>query len=121
MRQPNANDLVTDNQQLDHIAATLNQLPRKERSLRERITYLSPAILEALAKGYSYSDMTTLLKSQGVDISTSTLKQYLYRFRKDSGQAESMPLPEPSLASPPIAPVTPPTQKRRSVDMPQEL
>jgi hypothetical protein len=119
MRQPNANDLVTDNQQLDHIAATLNQLPRKERSLRERITYLSPSILEALAKGYSYSDMTTLLKSQGVDISVSTLKQYLYRFRKDTAQVE--PASEPSLASPPIAPVTPPTQKRRSVDMPQEL
>jgi DNA-directed RNA polymerase specialized sigma24 family protein len=119
MRQPNANDLATDNQQLDHIAATLNQLPRKERSLRERITYLSPAILEALAKGYSYSDMTTLLKSQGVDISVSTLKQYLYRFRKDTDTAESAS--EPSSASPMIAPVTPPTQKRRSVDMPQEL
>jgi hypothetical protein len=45
MSQSNVNDIATDNQQLDHIAATINQLPRKERSLRERITYLSPSIL----------------------------------------------------------------------------
>ncbi len=116
MSQPLVNETATDNQQLDHIAATISQLPRKERSLRERITYLSPSILEALAKGYSYGDMTTLLQSQGVDISVSTLKQYLYCFKKDSKRNESSP--EPSVVNPVPNPVIAP---KRRVDMPAEL
>jgi hypothetical protein len=118
MSQLPVNDIATDNQQLDHIAATITQLPRKERSLRERITYLSPSILEALAKGYSYGDMTALLQSQGVDISISTLKQYLYCFKKDNPCNESTSSPEPSVVNPLPSPVT--TPKRR-VDMPAEL
>ena len=118
MNQSNVNVTTTDNQQLDDIAATINQLPRKERSLRERITYLSPSILEALAKGYSYGDMTTLLQAQGVDISVSTLKQYLYCFKKDNIRTESTSSPEPSVVNPMPSSVT--TPKRR-VDMPAEL
>ncbi len=118
MSQPPVNDIATDNQQLDHIADTISQLPRKERSLRERITYLSPSILEALAKGYSYGDMTTLLQSQGVVISVSTLKQYLYCFKKDNIRNESTSASEPSVVNPAPTPVTIP---KRRVDMPAEL
>jgi hypothetical protein len=68
-----------DETQLDQIAAVLEQLPEKTKSLRERVTYLRSSIQETLDKGYSYAEVATLLKQEGILISVSTLKQYMKR------------------------------------------
>jgi hypothetical protein len=100
------NGQTTEEQRLDQIAIALDQLPRKERSLREQVTYLSPSILDALEKGYSYKDVTEILKAQGVVISISTLKQYVYKLRQTP--IEAQPVSEQPL-------------NRRFVTMPEEL
>jgi IS30 family transposase len=113
MGERTVNGQVTEEQRLDQIAIALNQLPRKERSLREQITYLSPSILEALEKGYSYKDVTELLKAKGVVISISTLKQYVYKLKQAPIEAQSES----------TAPINHPeeTLNRRFVAMPDEL
>jgi hypothetical protein len=80
MDSPSPNHTVdNDETQLDQIAAVLEQLPEKTKSLRERITYLHSSIQETLDKGYSYAEVATLLKQEGILISVSTLKQYMKR------------------------------------------
>jgi uncharacterized lipoprotein YehR (DUF1307 family) len=80
MDSPSPNHTVdNDETQLDQIAAVLEQLPEKTKSLRERVTYLHSSIQETLDKGYSYAEVATLLKQEGILISVSTLKQYMKR------------------------------------------
>jgi hypothetical protein len=103
------NAQVMEEQRLDQIAISLDQLPKKERSLREQITYLSPSILDALEKGYSYRDVAELLKAQGVVISISTLKQYVYKLKQIPTEAQ----PASTAPEEPL--------NRRFVKMPEEL
>jgi hypothetical protein len=80
MDSPSPNHTVDNNEtQLDQIASVLEQLPEKTKSLRERVTYLHRSIQETLDKGYSYAEVATLLKQEGILISVSTLKQYMKR------------------------------------------
>jgi uncharacterized lipoprotein YehR (DUF1307 family) len=80
MDSPSPNHTVdNDETQLDQIASVLEQLPEKTKSLRERVTYLHRSIQETLDKGYSYAEVATLLKQEGILISVSTLKQYMKR------------------------------------------
>jgi hypothetical protein len=56
----------TEELKLQQVADKLKQLPRKERSLRAQVEYLrasilGASILESLAKGYSYGEVTTVL------------------------------------------------------------
>lgn len=109
-RTINGDDL--EDQRLDQIAIALDQLPRKERSRRAQVIYLSSSILEALAKGYSYNDVAEILNAKGVDISPSTLKQYVYRLKQ-------VPMDDHATPSKPASPSqgTP----SRFVKMPEEL
>jgi hypothetical protein len=65
---------------VDDAASILDDLPEKEKesfSLREAVTELQEQIKSALAKGYSYEDVAELLAKKGIDISASTLKNYV--------------------------------------------
>ena len=68
---------------IDKLQATLVELeklaekPKEELSLRESIYFLRDKLRNALKKGYSYQDLSDLLKQQEILISAATLKQYL--------------------------------------------
>lgn len=58
----------------------LQDLPEKEKelfSLQEAIYQLRDLIKAALGKRYSYQEIATMLRQQGISISVSTLKRYL--------------------------------------------
>ncbi|MBD2090842.1 hypothetical protein H6F67_13380 [Microcoleus sp. FACHB-1515] len=57
--------------------AELPEKPKEKLSLREAITQIQDQIKAALAKGYSYEDIAKILGDRGIDISASTLKNYV--------------------------------------------
>lgn len=57
--------------------ATLPEKPKEELSLRESMGHLRESVQAALAKGYSYQDLADLLGKQGINISATTLKNYV--------------------------------------------
>ncbi len=69
-------------------SSALQDLPEKPKeiwSLREAIHLLKEQITLALDRGYSYTEVSQMLSSKGVEISPSTLKYYLSSARKDEG------------------------------------
>lgn len=69
-------------------STALQDLPEKPKeiwSLREAINLLKDQITLALDRGYSYTEVSQMLSSKGVEISPSTLKYYLSSARKDDG------------------------------------
>ncbi|MBE9014454.1 hypothetical protein IQ250_30135 [Pseudanabaenaceae cyanobacterium LEGE 13415] len=69
-------------------STALQDLPEKPKeiwSLREAIHLLKDQIAQALDRGYSYSEVSQMLSSKGVEISPSTLKYYLSSARKEDG------------------------------------
>jgi hypothetical protein len=58
----------TEETKLEQASDTLSQLPRKPRSRRAQVEYLQASILDALDKGYSYSEVSALLAEQEIDI-----------------------------------------------------
>ncbi|BAU15541.1 hypothetical protein LEP3755_61000 [Leptolyngbya sp. NIES-3755] len=69
-------------------STALQDLPEKPKeiwSLREAIHLLKDQITQALDRGYSYSEVSQMLSSKGVEISPSTLKYYLSSARKEDG------------------------------------
>lgn len=65
---------------VDHASSFLQDLPEKPKenlSLREAVDRLRSEIQAAFAKGYSYEEVAQLLNQQGIDISASTLKNYV--------------------------------------------
>lgn len=71
--------IVTKNA-VDQASAFFQKLPDKPKqnfSLREAVDQLREQIQSTLAKGYSYDDVAAMLKRQGIDISASTLKNYV--------------------------------------------
>jgi hypothetical protein len=68
----------------------LKELPEKPKeiwSLREAISLLKDQIIAALDRGYSYTEVSEMLSSKGVEISPSTLKYYLSSARKEDGDS----------------------------------
>jgi hypothetical protein len=66
----------------------LNDLPEKPKeiwSLREAINLLKDQITTALDRGYTYTEVSQMLSTKGVEISPSTLKYYLSAARKEDG------------------------------------
>ncbi|NEQ28918.1 MAG: hypothetical protein F6K28_60225 [Microcoleus sp. SIO2G3] len=57
--------------------AELPEKPKENLSLREAVAQLQDQIKAALAKGYSYEDVAQILGDRGIDISASTLKNYV--------------------------------------------
>ena len=71
----------------------LEQLPEKPReiwSLREAIDLLQDSITTALARGYSYEEVATMLADQGIKISVSSLKRYLASIKKDKAEGAAV-------------------------------
>jgi hypothetical protein len=65
---------------IEQASAFLQTLPAKPKenwSLREAVYQLRGEIKAALAKGYSYEDLSSILTDKGVGISASTLKNYV--------------------------------------------
>ncbi|HEY9642635.1 MAG TPA: hypothetical protein V6C57_19265 [Coleofasciculaceae cyanobacterium] len=65
---------------LDQAGSLLQDLPQKAKedlSLREAVDQLQEQVKAALAKGYSYDEVATLLDGKGIEISASTLKRYV--------------------------------------------
>lgn len=69
-------------------STALQDLPEKPKeiwSLREAISLLKDQIVAALDRGYTYTEVSQMLSSKGVEISPSTLKYYLSSARKEEG------------------------------------
>jgi len=64
--------------------ATLPEKPKEELSLRESMGHLRESVQAALAKGYSYQDLADLLGKQGINISATTLKNYVPSGRRQT-------------------------------------
>lgn len=70
---------------ISQASLTLIDLPEKPKeiwSLREAINALQDQIVLALDRGYDYTEISTMLTNQGVEISPSTLKYYLSGVRR---------------------------------------
>lgn len=70
----------------------LQDLPEKPKeiwSLREAINLLKDQITVALDRGYTYTEVSQMLSSKGVEISPSTLKYYLSSARKEDGSGKT--------------------------------
>lgn len=70
---------------ISQASSTLMDLPDKPKeiwSLREAINALQDQIIVALDRGYDYSEISTMLTQQGVEIRPSTLKYYLSGVRR---------------------------------------
>jgi|SRR5579883_2423448 len=63
--------------QANTLLQELPQKPKADLSLKEAVRQMQVALRAALAKGYSYQDLATLLNEQGIKISALTLKNYL--------------------------------------------
>jgi hypothetical protein len=73
---------------------TLPDKPKEELSLREAVDQLRDQIRDSLARGYTYSDLATLLGERGITISASTLKNYVPSGKRQAAkdkQAEAKP------------------------------
>jgi hypothetical protein len=80
---------------IDHASTFLETLPDKpkeELSLREAVRQLRDQIVGALAKGYSYEELAKVLTEKGIEISPSTLKNYLPAGRRQSAKENAIPV-----------------------------
>jgi|GEM_PF-6391978 len=68
---------------LEKLESTVTELEkladkkREELSLRQSIHYLRGKLRKALTKGYSYQELSEILRQQEIVITAGTLKQYL--------------------------------------------
>lgn len=65
---------------VDEARAFLQELPDKPKenlSLREAVNRLQDQLKAALVRGYSYDDLAAMLSDRGIEISPSTLKNYV--------------------------------------------
>ncbi|HEY9623745.1 MAG TPA: hypothetical protein V6C78_25530 [Crinalium sp.] len=65
--------------------------PKEHLQIREAVEQMLDTILVALSKGYSHEDVASLLRDKGLDITPSSLKYYLSRFKKKQAAAPSKP------------------------------
>jgi len=95
-------------EQIERIAEKLDRLPKVEKAQfgqRDAIERLSKSILNVLKRGYSMDDVAHHLREEGLDLTASTLKTYLYRRTAKSVKAKNDPTPtsssEPKVHEPP--------------------
>lgn len=65
---------------IDQVGSFLQDLsakPKEELSIREAIDQLREPIQTALAKGYNYDDIVTILTKQGISTTAATVKRYI--------------------------------------------
>lgn len=88
----------------------MKNLPKKEKqsfTLREAVQQLSGEISRLLGRGYTYKEVSAVLKEQGVEIAPATLKQYVSEVkqrrsgsgRKSSGKSQGAESKKEGLAS----------------------
>ncbi|MEH2238981.1 hypothetical protein [Nostoc sp.] len=74
---------------IDKLQATLasleklEQKDKEELSLPESVYFLRDQLKSALKKGYSYLDLSEILKIQEIKVSAATFKQYLTEIEKE--------------------------------------
>lgn len=62
----------------------LPEKPKEDLSLKEAVDRLRVSLQAALAKGYTYEDLSAMLTQKGIQISASTLKNYVPSGRRQS-------------------------------------
>jgi hypothetical protein len=85
--------VIVKKESIDHAGAFLQQLPEKPKenlSLREAINQLRDQLKAALIKGYSYEDLAKMLTGKGIDISPSTLKNYVPSGKRQAAKEQAM-------------------------------
>jgi hypothetical protein len=88
---------------IDQATQTLQGLPEKPKqgwSLREAIDQMNDVLSAAISKGYSYEELVDLLRDQGIEISVSSLKNYLTRSKRESQAASSAKAPTKATGKP---------------------
>lgn len=81
-------------QAVSQVSTFLQDLPEKPKetfSLREAVDQLRSEIQAALAKGYSYEDVAVILTDKGVEISPSTLKNYVPSGKRQAAKDAAAP------------------------------
>ena len=112
--------VIVKKESIDHAGAFLQQLPEKPKenlSLREAINQLRDQLKAALIKGYSYEDLAKMLTGKGIDISPSTLKNYVPSGKRQAAKELAMATApktrrkkidaETLIAEEPVAPTVP--------------
>lgn len=77
----------------------LEELPAKPKenfSLREAVDQLRDPLKSALGKGYSYQDLALMLRDQGIEISASTLKNYVPSGKRQASKAKAAAAVKPA-------------------------
>ncbi len=81
-------------QKLESTVAELDRLSQKkseELTLRQSIDYLRGKLRKALNKGYSYQELSEILRQQEIVITAGTLKQYINEsHRKEASKKRSV-------------------------------
>lgn len=96
--------------QLEKVSGMLQELPPKpkdELSLKEAIAEMYENITAALNRGYNHAEISEVLKGQGLQISSSTLKSYLAQVKpSDAPKRTKQPRKAKAVAVPEV--VAPP-------------
>ena len=105
--------------QLEKVSEMLQELPPKpkdELSLKEAIAEMYEKITAALNRGYSHAEISEVLKGQGLQISSSTLKSYLAQVKpSDAPKRAKQPRKAKAEASSDVVDAT------SELDEPEEL
>ena len=81
--------IIVTKQSVNQAGVFLQDLPEKPKenlSLREAVGQLRDQIQAALAKGYSYDDLSKMLTEKGIEISATTLKSYVPAGKRQSSK-----------------------------------
>jgi hypothetical protein len=70
----------------DSLIKKLNELKPEKQGIR--INHVIPTIEKKLKEGVSLSRIVEVLKEEGIQLTESTLKTYLYRYRKKKTSPE---------------------------------
>ncbi len=93
-------------EQIARIATKLDALPKINQARfgkRDAIERLSKSILNVLKRGYSMDDIVASLREEGLHLTASTLRTYLYRTTaKPAKKPDPLPGPKPRETRPPI-------------------
>ena len=85
-------------EQIARIATKLDALPKINQARfgkRDAIERLSKSILNVLKRGYSMDDIVASLREEGLHLTASTLRTYLYRTTAKPAKAKTDPPPGP--------------------------
>jgi len=76
----------------------LQKLPDKRKpTLKQLVEEHLSDINSALSRGYTYRELTNILKDEGIEIACSTLKKYVQQLNRATKQPQLHGLPLPKL------------------------